>query len=310
MYKTENMFKKDIISEKLSIKDVKNMVAYPYKNLDKQSTPYFYPYDYKDTKGKAIKDNAICLNYIVLDVDDKTSKGEIAYPAKVLSKLKEFEFYFYTTASSEENSNPIKYRVIIPLKTSIDTDEIYINDNGNEINWKAFKNWVLTLFPFQDENAIRPGGFVCPLDKDNGNYKFILNKGKLFDFYEKKYQTLFKELIKQEKNKINELKYQKDISDFVLTNGTSNKFDPNAPSQWKNVQKAQSIKDYLNTFSNRKRGNSVGEYNLWRALCALKTMNADDESWKMIENHALLNNNWSEVEYNKKVRQVMENSNL
>lgn len=154
---------------------VSSMVKNPIITENKNKTPMFkiglISEDSLQSTCPIVK-----ITRLVIDYDNERKDKNLI--EKFVKQFKEYSFILYTTFSSK--SNVPKFRVILKLKTPVD--------------YRIFNERVCTELVDKfsigknkpDYSCFLPTQFqYLPCKRKEGYYKYIINKGKLFELYDK-----------------------------------------------------------------------------------------------------------------------------
>jgi len=255
------------------------LVSNPIKNGEKGLIPAFIFSKFRDEDGPRSIDNVLDINtnYIGLDFDNGITIEEF------IATNKKYKFWLYTTTSHTNELH--KFRVIIkctfPKYAFFDEEE------------RRYSREILAeLFPKLDLASFGPERLLY-IPNDCGTYKYIINQGEEYNLVNK-WISLRRGL-----------QLKKDIE--LLKNKSTNskkKISYNEQSSVEICMKQKLIKEYMNTFSNKKTGNVDGENLLYRVLSSLKGMNACEEAIEIIIDHAIKNNSWNKKDIDRKINQI------
>jgi len=142
---------------------------------DKMHLNAMIPCGFDISKGdtRRVKENMTDVSCLMLDID-----GSGATIGKFIGMNSSREFFLYTTSSHGIKSGD-RFRVILPLEEAITPDELYAKREGF---FKYFNSQIKVL---DDRSTFdRSRIFFLPgvrTEKDKSNFRYIHNKGKLFD---------------------------------------------------------------------------------------------------------------------------------
>ena len=264
-------FSRDI--NKLEISDFKEVIKNP-SNVKKEEADFWFPYNFES--DKALKSSATEMTHLLLDVD----KDSNALIVKVIKELKPFEYYLYTSKSATKAN--MKFRVILPL-----SEPIPMRLLKETSIWKKF---IMAKFPYHDEDVARRfGGFYLP---NKGEVYFSnANKGTSIDIL-KEFKVFHMRQTMLNKSR-ERLKFNRG-SNVDYTEEAKLEVCMNQPL----------IKEYMNTYNSVKGKGNARDPQLYSALSSLLGMNACQEAWNEVADHAVMHNAWSRQEVLKKINTI------
>ena len=151
------------------------MLQTTFQVADKMNLNAIIPCGFNVENGpvKRLKENITKVSCIMLDID-----GGGATIAKFKAMNRHREFFLYTTSSHGIKTGD-RFRVILPLKEAITTDELYAK---RETLFNYFNSPVKTL---DDKSTFARGRIFflpgCKEEQHKDKFCCLHNKGKLFD---------------------------------------------------------------------------------------------------------------------------------
>ena len=258
---TENMYDRNITSENV-FEDVNwaEVVANPFITDTKNDAPYMFPFEMNGPK--TIKQYAVALTTLVLDIDDGCRIDEFNF---------DYEYYLYSTYSHSEERH--KFRVIIPIKEKV---PMSVYDS------KWFKKFLMNMFPYNDEHTLRFGGFYLPNVARIDDYVYRAHKGPVFSF-------------KPFKDELRKLKKKYDKIDMVKQDIRKRKSEVEFKRSVSVLGNAK-VQDFLSG-AYRERGGNLPFYT---ALCVAK-VSGDVKTRDIIIEEAMMGG-WSDREIERKLK--------
>ncbi len=256
-----------------------DMINNPTDSDHKEAAPAMVFASFGD-KGTRSIDNVIEIDqeYFGIDIDDGMSIVDF------YKTYKDFQFYLYTTHSHTKGHN--KFRVI--FKGSLPA-----YDHQSEEERRLFREYMIEEFPFIDKAALGPERLLyAPVEpKSKDPYvKLATESNKAFEFSKSwKVFTITKRNIAFRSSLVKQ-KYEKSSD--------------NKPASLAVCLKQPKIKEYMETFSTKDTGNGNGEQKLWSALNSLKGMNACEEAWQVVKDHAIHSNGWQLNKLERKLKDL------